>query len=241
MAENSVDDLRYEQLVRGDSLADQVYRQLATAILSGSFAPSERINIRRLAEEIGISVTPAREAIVRLVADGVLQTSEKSAILVPERTEAEIVEIFTIRRSLEGDMAETAALSLTDEDVCFLEETQKRFLKSLDESNYKDVLRLNSMFHFHIYERSGLPLHLKITESLWLRIGPTLRYMYPILHKNRSDHRRHEDIIESAARRDPAALRSAILGDLDSSQVALMQYIEACNAERALRGGRNRI
>ncbi len=220
------DDLRYEQPVRGDTLAEQVYRQLSTAILSGSFAPMERITIRRLAEEIGVSVTPAREAVLRLIADGVLQTTDKNAVLVPERTEAEIVEIFSIRRFLEGDMAEVAAPRLRDEDVAFLEDTQKKFLQALDAADYKEVLRLNSVFHFFIYTKSDLPLHLKIVESLWLRIGPTLRYMYPILHKNRVDHRRHEDIIESAARRDGGALRNAILNDLQSSQVALSQYIE---------------
>ena len=234
------DDLRYEQPVRGDTLAEQVYRQLSTAILSGSFAPMERITIRRLAEEIGVSVTPAREAVLRLIADGVLQTTDKNAVLVPERTEAEIVEIFNIRRSLEGEMAEVAAPRLRDEDIKLLEKTQKKFLQALDAADYKEVLRLNSVFHFFIYTKSELPLHLKITESLWLRIGPTLRYMYPILHKNRADHRRHEDIIDSAARRDAVALRNAILNDLQSSQIALSQYIESHGSEHSPRRRRIR-
>ena len=226
-------DFRYEQPVRGDSLADQVYRQLSTAILSGSFAPLERINIRRLAEEIGVSATPVREAVVRLVADGVLQINDKNAIFVPERSETEIEEIFTIRRALEGDMAERAAEKLTLADIEFLKETQHDFLRSLDESNFKAVLRYNSIFHFYIYTKSELPLHLKITEGLWLRIGPTLRYMYPILQNNRTDHRRHEDIIESATRRDPIGLRNAILADLASSFVALKQYIEIYSSQNA--------
>lgn len=229
------EEWQYEPPVRGDTLAEQVYRQLATAILSGSFAPLERINIRRIADEIGVSVTPAREAVLRLVADGVLQTTDKNAITVPERTEAEIVEIFGIRRVLEGHMAEVAAPRMVGSDIDFLNNTQKRFLTALDNADYKEVLRLNSVFHFYIYTRSELPLYLKIIESLWLRIGPTLRYMYPILHKNRTDHRRHEDIIDSAVRRDPLALSKAILGDLQSSQVALSQYIENYGSERPRR------
>lgn len=240
MVEDGVDNLRYEQPVRGDTLAEQVYRQLCTAILSGSFAPMERITIRRLADEIGVSATPAREAVLRLVADGVLQTTDKNAIMVPERTEAEIIEIFDIRRALEGHMAEVAATRLGEADIAFLAETQKKFLEHLDDSNYKEVLATNSIFHFFIYTKSNLALHLKLTESLWLRIGPTLRYMYPVLHKNRTDHRRHEEIIESAARRDPAALKNAILADLQSSQVALMQYLENYNSERSPRARRLR-
>lgn len=232
------DDLKYEQPVRGDTLAEQVYRQLSNAILSGSFAPLERVTIRRLAEGVGVSVTPAREAVLRLVSEGVLQTTDTNAIQVPERTEEEIVEIFNIRRFLEGDMAEVAALRLDDEDVAFLEETQEKFVEALAAADYKEVLRLNSVFHFSIYAKSELPLHLKIAESLWLRIGPTLRYMYPILHKNRVEHRRHEDIIECIVRRDPGGLRKALLNDLDSSQVALSQYIESYGSERLLRARR---
>lgn len=215
----------YEMPMRGETLAEQVYRQLSMAILSGSFAPRERINIRRLAEDIHVSVTPAREAVLRLIADGVLEVTEKNAVLVPERGETEIEEIFDIRRALEGEMAEAAATRLDDEDVEFLADTQRSFLNAMDEGDYKQVLRYNSIFHFRIYRRAELPVRFKIVESLWLRIGPTLRYMYPILHQNRADHRRHEDIIEAAARREPAALRNAILEDLKSSQIALRQYI----------------
>jgi len=236
MAIAEVTDLRYEQLVRGDTLAEQVYRQLCTEILSGSFAPMERVTVRRLAEEIGVSVTPAREAVLRLVAEGVLQTTDKNAILVPERSEDEIDEIFAIRATLEGDMAAAAAAQLTDADVQFLTQTQQQFLKFLDNADYKHVLSMNAAFHFFIYKKSNLPLHLKITESLWLRIGPTLRHMYPILHKNRSDHRRHEDIIEAIGQRNPNALRQALLADLQSSQVALRQYTATVNSAKSARG-----
>lgn len=227
--EQDIKEARYRRPVRGDTLGEQVFRQLSTAILSGTFAPAERINIRKFADELRVSVTPAREAVVRLVADDVLRTTDKNAILVPERSEAEIVEIFHIRRSLEGDMAEMAAARLDREDIRFLEKTQNDFLSFLDRSDYRQVLKINSIFHFYIYAKSSLPLHLKFAESLWLRIGPTLRYMYPLLHKNRSDHRRHEEIIDCAARRDPAALRNAVLADLQSSQNALMAYVANYN------------
>ena len=77
---------QYETPIRGESLAEQVYRQLSLAILAGSFAPKERITIRRLAEELSVSATPAREAVLRLVSDGVLQVTERNAIVVPART-----------------------------------------------------------------------------------------------------------------------------------------------------------
>src|SRR5579871_2874893 len=181
----------YETPTRGDSLAEQVYRQLRGAVLAGSFAPGERINIRRLADELGVSVTPARDAVLRLVSDDVLQLTERNAIIVPERDEAEIREIFHIRRGLEGNLAATAAARLDDADIDFLVATQQVFLQSIAAQDYREVLRYNSLFHFRIYQRADLPVHLKIVESLWLRIGPTLRFMYPTLQIDRQRQRRH--------------------------------------------------
>lgn len=215
---------KYETAQRGDTLAQQVSRQLSSAILSGMFAPLDRLNIRRLAEEMGVSATPAREAILRLISDEVLQINSKGAIIVPERSKSEIEEIFGIRRMLEGQMAACAAPALTDEDIVFLETTQEQFLRSLADTNFKEVLRYNSLFHFRIYERAQQPIGLRIVESLWLRIGPALRHMYPYLQQNRGDHRGHENIIEAARRRDPEALRLAVLADLEASESALKRY-----------------
>lgn len=215
---------QYETPIRGASLAEQVYRQLCLAILSGSFAPEERITIRRLADELSVSATPAREAVLRLISDGVLQVTERNAIVVPARTEPEIREIFEIRRSLEGALASRAASQLDDSDIEALIEIQHVFLRVIAARNYKEVLRYNSHFHFRIYRKADLPVHLKIVESLWLRIGPTLRYMYPIL-QDRHRHRRHEDIIDRARSRDPSGLRAAIIADLDTSEQALYRCL----------------
>src|SRR5262249_46999123 len=111
-------------------------------------------------------------------------------------------------------------------------------LVALDSADYQRVLQLNSVFHFSIYQRAESPLRLEFTRILWLRIGPTLRYMYPLLHKGRKDHRRHEDIIEAAERRDPEGLRTAILADLGSSQAPLRRYIQEHAALPARRGKR---
>ncbi len=211
---------------RGPSLGDQIYTWMAKAIIAGSYAPRERITIRRLAEELGASVTPVREAVVRLVADGVLETTEKSAVVVPERTETEIQEIFEVRKTLEGDMAFAAASRISESDIDLLKSVQNDFLVALSRSDYREVLRLNSVFHFIIYKLSEMPLRQKIAETLWLRIGPTLRYMYPLLHEQRGNHRRHENIIEAATSRDAEALRTAILDDLNSSQAALYRHMQ---------------
>jgi DNA-binding GntR family transcriptional regulator len=217
----------YENAKRGDLLVDQVHDQLCHAILSGNYAPAERVNIRRLATSMAVSVTPVREALSRLISEGILSTNEKHAVLVPQLQVAEVDEIFHIRRQLEGDLAAAAAPNMQDEDIDFLEQAQAAFLRSLASKNYRDVLKHNAELHFHIYERAGMRLTLKIVENLWLRIGPTLHFMYPILDRDRTGNRRHENIIDQARSRDPAGLRASVLADLQGSQNALHQYLES--------------
>lgn len=229
------DPLNYGALSRGDTLAEQIHRRLTSAISAGLYAPLERINLRRLAIEIGASVTPVREAVLRLVADGVLSVTEKNAIIVPERGMREVSEIFEMRRWLEGEMAFAAASVISNADVSLLRNTQKLFLAALDAGDYQRVLQLNAKFHFAIYERAESPLRLEFTKTLWLRIGPTLRYMYPLLHRGRADHRRHEDIIDAAAAKLPDDLRKAVLADLGSSLDALRQYVDGTTIGRARR------
>lgn len=227
----------YEVPARGESLSEQVYRQLCGAILSGNFAPQERISIRRLAEELHVSATPARESVLRLISEGVLQVTERNAIIVPSRTVEEIEEIFVIRRGLEGTLAETAASRLTAADLDFLAETQAAFLAAKKAQDFKRVLKYNSEFHFRIYRSAGLPVHLKIVEGLWLRIGPTLRFMYPILNGG-EDHGHHDDILESARGRDSEQLKTAIISDLSTSEIALHMYIRQTAAESRRRKAR---
>jgi DNA-binding GntR family transcriptional regulator len=224
----------YESAKRGGLLVDQVHDQVCHAILSGNYAPAERVNIRRLASGMAVSVTPVREALSRLISDGILCTNEKRAVLVPKLQVAEVDEIFHIRRLLEGDLAKTAAGHMRDEDIEFLAQTQTLFLDALATRNYRDVLKYNSQFHFRIYERAGMYVTFRIVENLWLRIGPTLHFMYPILARDRSGNHSHENIIDKARRHDGAALRAAVLEDLQNSLSALHQYLEH-GAERGLR------
>jgi GntR family transcriptional regulator, colanic acid and biofilm gene transcriptional regulator len=237
-ASNERNEPAYEVPARGESLSEQVYRQLCGAVLSGTYAPDERISIRRIAEELRVSATPARESVLRLISEGVLQATDRNAIIVPSRTVEEIEEIFVIRRGLEGTLAQTAASRLSAADLEFLSATQAAFLEAKRVQDFKRVLKYNSEFHFRIYRSAGLPVHLKIVEGLWLRIGPTLRYMYPILNGGGEDHGHHDDILDSARARDGEQLKAAIISDLSTSEIALHMYIRQTAAEARRRKAR---
>lgn len=220
--------------VRADSLAEQVHAQMSRTILSGGFAPNDRINLRQIARDFEVSVTPVREAVLRLASEGILQTTERNAIVVPPRTAPEIAEIFQIRRTMEGDLAEAAADKLGADDIAAMRETQADFIIALERKDYREALRLNSDLHFRIYGVAGMPIRLKIVESLWLRIGPTLRHMYPILSQHGPDDSPHDQILSSAAAGDAKGLRDAVIWDLNRSEEALLEYLRRSREAQAL-------
>lgn len=235
MQENSSKDAF--SAVRNDSLAEQVYGQLSRMILSGAFAPDDRINLRQIARDFEISVTPVREAVLRLASNGILQTTERNAIIVPSRQDDEIREIFQIRRTLEGELAEGAAANLTAADVDELREIQADFILALSAKDYREALRLNANLHFHIYTAAKMPIRLQIIESLWLRIGPTLRNMYPLLTLHRPDSSPHDRILTCASAGDAPGLRKAVIADLNRSEEALLEYLRRSREAQQLVAG----
>lgn len=171
---------------------------------------------------------------LRLVSDGILQTTDRNAIVVPVRREAEIREIFQIRRTLEGDLAEAAVDNMRPPDLDLLRETQADFILALQKHDYRDALRLNARLRFTIYGAAGMPIRLKLVEGLWLRIGPTLRNMYPLLDTHQEGGSPHDAILTSIASRDGLRLRKAVIADLDRSESALLEYMRRTSEAQSI-------
>ena len=102
------------------SLANLVYDSLKELILTSQFDPSQRLDERTLAAQLGISRTPLREAIHRLVAEGFLRVEPRRGVFVNEKSKNEIVEILYVRAALESMGARLATRHVTDGDVAGL-------------------------------------------------------------------------------------------------------------------------
>src|SRR3546814_17456473 len=110
------------------SLADQAYQGLLAAIAEGRLKPGERVRETALAEELGISRTPIREALQRLARDGLVQLDARSGARVTELSLAAIQELYDLREILEGSTARLAALGATANDLQRLDRADKRRL-----------------------------------------------------------------------------------------------------------------
>src|ERR1700687_2218832 len=94
--------------------------------MEGGHVPGDRLVARALAAQLGVSLTPAREAVLRLVSEGALELRNPRTIVVPTLSAQHFREIYCIRHALEPTAAKLAARHLTDEDAKVLERSLER-------------------------------------------------------------------------------------------------------------------
>src|SRR5689334_14611383 len=149
--------MRIEPLEQG-SLSARTYLTLKDALIGGKFRPGQRLLMQELAARLGTSVTPVREACMRLVAERGLEVRSGRFVTVPDLTLARYTEIRTIRMELEGLAAELAAKNCSMADVNKLTDLQRRFEVSDKAHDSQQSIRLNREFHFSVYGLSAMPM-----------------------------------------------------------------------------------
>jgi len=199
---------------RHGSLGERAYEAMKDRIIRGGFAPDTKLTVRSVALALGVSTTPARDAINRLIGEGALINAGPKTVVVPTLTPANLEEATAIRLALEGLAAEKACGHISDAQIDELEQVQVRINKGLDASRYSDVLDANKDFHFSIYRAAGMPRLLMMIETMWLRVGPAFHALYPEFAQNRQGVANHQAAMRGLRDRDAATVRAAIENDI---------------------------
>ena len=232
----------YDNLASIDvtSLQEKVYQSVRLALLKGHFQPGDTISIRKLAEALGTSAMPVREALKRLIAEKALVQSSSRQILVtpfdPQRHE----EFIRIRMKLEGFAAERAAMVRDAGLVDRLAELNSAMNESAKQSKFEEALAANYDFHFEVYRAAGYPQLVEILESLWVRAGPYLTMLGNLKPANAlksfdNGYKAHARVITAMANRDSKEARRGIALDLRmatlySREIYATQRIAQLNA-----------
>lgn len=111
-----------DHAVPAETLAQRAHRELRAALMRGDFLPGTALTLRGLAERLGTSIMPVREAVSRLAAEQALDLQPNRAIIVPELSRREIDELWRIRCLIESDAASLAAEVATDAEVARMAE-----------------------------------------------------------------------------------------------------------------------
>lgn len=152
-----------------------IYRQIRDMILFGILVPGQAVTIQGLTEMIGAGVTPVREAIRRLTAEGALEAGGNRRVRVPLITRSTLEEIGFARLAVEPRLAELAAERMSDSCLSDLITLDSRVDEAIANGNIEQYLEFNYRFHFRLYAHAEAHVLSKIAASLWLQMGPSLR------------------------------------------------------------------
>jgi DNA-binding GntR family transcriptional regulator len=205
---------RLALIERSETLTEQVAAKLRTALTGGLFAPGEKITIRAVAKALGVSPTPAREALAALAAEGVLESTAGRSLIVPPLNQERLNELTRVRVSLECLAAEVALERMTAEEVRSVIAANERLKRATDAADFKAAILANRQFHFAIYEAARMPTLLRMIEALWLRTGAYVNLIYPAFGLARKGIENHDRAARAIEERDAGALRAAIEYDI---------------------------
>ncbi|WP_058247845.1 GntR family transcriptional regulator [Tropicibacter naphthalenivorans] len=195
------------------SAHDRVYRGLRTRIMHGQIAPGQALTLRGLGKEFEVSMTPAREAVNRLVAEGALSMSASGRVQTPELSNERIEELAALRALLEVELASRA---LPRAHMALIERLQTINSSIADVVSNRDAvgyIRTNLEFHRTLYLRAQAPAMLAMCETVWLQLGPTMRALYGRLRRSEAPQY-HRLIIAALKAGDEPGLRLAVRSDV---------------------------
>jgi len=148
-------------------LTDQVYATLHEAIISGELPAGSRLRIRQLAEQVGTSVMPVREAIRRLEQAGLAEREPHKGAVVKGLTLAELVHVYGVRRLLEGEAARLGSERITAEDCERLHAEYDLMVGAVGDGRVVDYLDHDEVFLTTLYAASGNPVLVDMIRTLW--------------------------------------------------------------------------
>ena len=201
-------------LLPGDGLLRaSVHDELRHRFVTGKVVPGSGLSTRGLAQELGVSQMPVREALSRLAAEGAVEIRSKRRIVVPPMTDGRFADLLRCRELLEP---EAAAMALP-----YIDAARLKRLRTVDDAlgvalksgDVQSYMERNFEFHFTIYRAQPRATIVQLIETLWLQFGPHMRVVYGRFGTaNLVDQ--HQVALRAIRARSAARLKRAILADI---------------------------
>ncbi|RWF41098.1 MAG: GntR family transcriptional regulator [Mesorhizobium sp.] len=211
------------------TLNDRAYGALKQELISGGFSPGQTLVIRKLAETFGISTTPIREALQRLVAERLLEMQNNRSIIVPLLSEPAFAELTRIRIAVEGLAGEMAATRMSESALADIQVALAGMQRAIEAQDARTYLSLNEAFHFAIYEHAGAPILLNMIRDLWGRVGPYLKLLMRADRYIPQSNDAHHRIVAALEQRNGPAVRVSLEQDITAAAAVLSENLRTTN------------
>ncbi|MEO1679377.1 MAG: GntR family transcriptional regulator [Pseudomonadota bacterium] len=201
---------------------DRLYRALRARIMHGEIGPGEPLTLRGLGREFSVSMTPARESVRRLAAEGALTLSASGRISTPSLGAERLEELAALRALLEPELAARALPRAHMALIERLEAINRTVAEAVAHRDAVAYIRTNLEFHRALYLRAQAPAMLAMAETVWLQLGPTMRALYGRLGRTEAP-RGHRLMIAALRAGDEPSLKLAVRSDVTQGLRLLAQ------------------
>jgi DNA-binding GntR family transcriptional regulator len=223
--------LALKSLTMRKSLGGQVYEKLKRAIVHGELKPSSRIVETRVAEALGISRTPVREAIHKLEREGFIRQDPRGGFFVMGLTLADIEETFGIRSALESYAARLAALKHRPEDLNPLERKLEEYQAHLDRGELEALPRINTEFHDLLYGLSRSPRLIRMIGDLRDQIYRFRKAILRVEEMARTSNQDHREMLELIRKRNGEGVEEIVRAHILKGQEAVVRLFDLGDLE----------
>lgn len=218
--------------LRPPTAQEFVLSELRQAIVSGRLAPGEPIRQDALAEQLGVSRVPLREALKILEGEGQVTYRPHRGYFVADLSLDDLLEVYRIRQLLEAEAARRAVDLLTEADLGRLVEAQREVDKAGEASDIVTMTAANRRFHFTLLEAAGMPRLMRLIRILW-DATDTYRAVYYNDEQNRQRVSREHDVIVSAVRSRDVELVVRVLDEHRNAAVEALRQVVTSRTSQA--------
>jgi DNA-binding GntR family transcriptional regulator len=224
---NKIFELKLDQY---KPLREIVFETIRNAIISGDLKPGERVMEVQMAESLGVSRTPVREAIRKLELEGLVIMLPRKGAYVSDLSVKDLTEVMEIRASLEGLAAGLASIRIDEAEIEDLEVRALKFHKSIEDDDV-DVLILRDLeFHDAIFRASRNERLIQLNNNLTEQVQRFREIYHKKVHKSKETSKEHYEIVEAISNRDVDKAEKLARIHIENAEKSILKTMEGKNS-----------
>ncbi|MEH0421431.1 GntR family transcriptional regulator [Streptomyces sp. B21-083] len=210
----------YVRVLEPTSMVDQVAKEIRRSILAGDLRPGQQFSLREIADQLGVSFIPVREALRQLEAQGLVITRPGKSALVAPLDQDDLNGIYRLRRRIEPELASRSCRLLRASDFQRLQ----AFVSMCGDEDLgvDEIYDAHRAFHLELLRPAATTWELRVLESLWHAAERYIRLAFSGLDTHPEEHRRrkhsHAALLATFRDGDPDRVAQAVLDHLDENE-----------------------
>ena len=203
---------------------EQVASEIRQLIMGGLLGPGQPVNQDEIAERLGVSRMPVREALRTLAVEGLVQFHPNRGAVVTELSRRDMEELYALRIMLEGPAARRSAENMTSEHLTGLQGLIKE-MERLRDGPRAEWAEVHYRFHLSLYEAAGMPRLGRLIAALRNLVEPYSRIYIRLPERMRQAEREHRDLVAACRKRDGERAEKVLIEHLSSPSRALLDLL----------------